>query len=261
MSVAPSLASRVYLVWGLAELGEFAEANRIGEEAVRLAEGIDHPYSMIIAYFGLGHLHLITGELHKAIPILQRAFDLTKTSNIPIWSPLIASALGSGYVLSERPGDALPFLEQAVEEATSMKLMQSQSLRLTRLGTCYLVADRTEDALRAAGQALELSRARRERSDEAYALSLLGEIASHYDSADIEIAKARYGEALHLADELGMRPLVARCHLGLGTLHRFPKMLAKAREHLDLAATMYQEMGTSFWLEKVETEKRQLALL
>jgi hypothetical protein len=62
-----------------------------------------------------------------------------------------------------------------------------------------------------------------------------------------------------LATELGMRPLVAHCHLGLGTLYHRTGDPAKAREHLTTAATMYREMGMTFWLEQAETANRELA--
>ena len=138
-----------------------------------------------------------------------------------------------------------------------MELMQSQALRLSRLGTAYLVVKRTEDALRAARQALELSRARKERGDEAYTLSLLGEIASCCDPADVGTAKARYGEALRLAEELGMRPLIAHCHFGLAKLNRRMGKAGQAREHLDIATAMYREMEMTYWLEQAAAEMRQ----
>jgi hypothetical protein len=59
-----------------------------------------------------------------------------------------------------------------------------------------------------------------------------------------------------LAGELGMRPLVAHCHLGLGKLSRRTDDDIKAREHLTTAATMYREMGMTFWLEKADDELR-----
>jgi hypothetical protein len=59
---------------------------------------------------------------------------------------------------------------------------------------------------------------------------------------------------LALANELGMRPLVAHCHLGLGKLYRRTGDGAKAQEHLTTAATMYREMGMDFWLEKADAE-------
>jgi hypothetical protein len=64
--------------------------------------------------------------------------------------------------------------------------------------------------------------------------------------------------ALALANELGMRPLVARCHLGLGKLYRRTDKREQAREHLDTATTMYREMGMTYWLEKAEAEATNL---
>jgi hypothetical protein len=57
-----------------------------------------------------------------------------------------------------------------------------------------------------------------------------------------------------LAGELGMRPLVAHCHLGLGKLYFRTDKREQAREHLATATTMYREMGMTYWLEKAETE-------
>ncbi len=56
-----------------------------------------------------------------------------------------------------------------------------------------------------------------------------------------------------LADELGMRPLLAHCHLGLGKLFRQTGDHAKAQECLATAAAMYREMDMRFWLEKAES--------
>ena len=69
---------------------------------------------------------------------------------------------------------------------------------------------------------------------------------------DIALAESYYGQAIELATELGMRPLVAHCHLGLGKLHRRTGDGAKAEEHLTAAATMYREMDMGFWLAQVE---------
>jgi hypothetical protein len=57
-----------------------------------------------------------------------------------------------------------------------------------------------------------------------------------------------------LASELGARPLIAHCHLGLGKLYRRTGQRDQAREHLGIATTMYREMGMTYWLEQAETE-------
>jgi hypothetical protein len=59
---------------------------------------------------------------------------------------------------------------------------------------------------------------------------------------------------LTLAHELGMRPLVAHCHLDLGKLYHRTDKREQAQQHLTTATTMYREMGTTYWLEKAEAE-------
>ena len=58
-----------------------------------------------------------------------------------------------------------------------------------------------------------------------------------------------------LADELGMRPIVAHCHLGFGKLYGHSAKRREARDHLETAAAMYREMGMRFWLEQVEVSR------
>jgi Tetratricopeptide repeat len=71
---------------------------------------------------------------------------------------------------------------------------------------------------------------------------------------NVERAEAAYVEAMARAEELGMRPLVAHCHLGLGKLYNRTDKREQAREHLTTAMTMYREMGMTYWLEKAEAE-------
>ena len=51
-----------------------------------------------------------------------------------------------------------------------------------------------------------------------------------------------YRAALARTDELGMRPLAAICHHGLGTLYRATGKVAEAEQHEAMAAAMFQEM-------------------
>jgi carbon-monoxide dehydrogenase medium subunit len=69
-----------------------------------------------------------------------------------------------------------------------------------------------------------------------------------------EYADGHYRDALALADELRMRPLVAHCHLGLGKLYRRTGKREEAHEHLTTATGLYREMDMRFWLEQAEAE-------
>jgi tetratricopeptide (TPR) repeat protein len=127
-------------------------------------------------------------------------------------------------------------------------------LLLAYLAEAHLLAGRRHDAVAVARRALDLAHRQKERGNEAWVLRLLGDIAAHVDPPDVESAKGHYTQALARAEELGMRPLVAHCHLGLGKLFHRPGDRAKAAEHLTIAATMYREMDMGFWLEKAEAE-------
>ena len=208
----PSVASRVWLLWCLTELGEFAEAIAPGAEGIRIAEAIDHPVSLINTYSGVGYMYLRKGALDKAFPLLERSLALCQVTNILHVFAEAAAPLGYAYALSGRVAEALPLLEQAVEHSTARNALYRWALLVVWLSEAYLRADRLHDALLMAQRALDHARARKERGHQAYALRLLGDIAVHPDPPDVKQAEIHYQQALILANELGMRPLQAHCH-------------------------------------------------
>jgi tetratricopeptide (TPR) repeat protein len=241
-----------YLVWCLAELGEFRDATARGEETLRSAEGIGRPLSILHACLGIGGVYLRKGDLDKAIPVAARAYSVCREWSLELNRPGAAALLGLAYALAGRLGEALPLLEAAVEQDTAKGLMRSHALTVAWLGEAYLLAARIEEAAVLAERALRLSRVHKELGHEAWVLRLLGEIAFRRNPAQGAEAEEHYRRALALAEELGMRPLVAHCHLGLGTLYQRTERRHEAREHLMLAATMYREMAMVFWLEQAD---------
>ena len=130
----------------------------MAEEAVRIAEAVDHPYSLIHAYLGVGFLSLRQRDLSRAIPVLERCLELCRFSNILLWFPETASALGLCVCLAGRVAEALPLLEQAEQRGAAMGTMGGQSLRVGYLSEAYLLAGRMEEAVHSAGRALDLCR-------------------------------------------------------------------------------------------------------
>jgi tetratricopeptide (TPR) repeat protein len=122
------------------------------------------------------------------------------------------------------------------------------------LAWAYLVAGRLDEAAAAADRALALARERSERGVQAHALWTRGDVARQRDPGAPEVASASLREALALAEELGMRPLIAHCHLGLARTDRRTGKREQAQEHLRIATKMYREMDMRFWLEQAEVE-------
>jgi tetratricopeptide (TPR) repeat protein len=154
--------------------------------------------------------------------------------------------------------EALPLLESAVKADEAMGLMTGQPLLITWLSEGYLRVHRLQEAVALAGHALDLSRACQERGNEAYALRLLGDIAAHGDPLEVEQAEASYQHALALAEELGMRPLGAHCHFGLGTLYAKISRHDEAYAELQTAIELYRAMDMTFWLPGAEATLAQV---
>jgi tetratricopeptide (TPR) repeat protein len=130
---------------------------------------------------------------------------------------------------------------------------------MIEVGEAYLLAGRLTDALQLAECALVLSRDRKERGNQAWALRLLGGIALHSDPPAVALADTHYRRALALADELGMRPLVAHCHAGLGTLYTTTGRWERAHTELATAIALYRAMAMPFWLQQAEAGLAQVS--
>jgi ATP/maltotriose-dependent transcriptional regulator MalT len=221
---------------------------------IELAEEVGHPYSLAIACWNAGRVHTLRGDLMQARPPLSRARSLAHELTIGFLIPAVALELIALSVLEGRATDALSLAPEARTAIEQVGLRWWEALAELRHGEALFAAGRVDEARAAASHALGLARERGEQGHEAWALRLLGEIAAHPGALVADDATGHYHESLALAERLGMRPVVAHCHLGLGTLYRRTGDHAKAEGHLTTAATMYREMGMSFWLGNPEAE-------
>src|SRR5262249_1253044 len=132
------------------------------------------------------------------------------------------------------------------------------SSRVAWLSEVCRLAGRGEEAWQHARQALDLARQLKERGNEALALHQLGVVHAYADPPDTEQASAHYQQALALTEELGMRPLQAHCHRGLGTLYAMTGQREQARTELSTAIEMYTSMDMTFWLPQTEAALAQV---
>jgi tetratricopeptide (TPR) repeat protein len=149
--------------------------------------------------------------------VLERGLELCQAWNFWSFFAQLAAHLGYTYALSGRVAEAIPVLEQAV--GLNVYTSGMGTLWMAYLSEAYLLAGRTDEALALAQRALDLPRQHNELGHQAWVLRLLGEIAARRQSPEVEPAEDHYRQALALADELGMHPLIAHCHLVLGTLY------------------------------------------
>ena len=257
LPVFPSVASRNVNAWCLAWQGRFDEALRLVTEAVSIAQAAEHPASLAAANLGLGFTYLLQGDLATAVPTLERSVGLYRSLHHKV--PAALAFLASAYALAGRVDESLPLFEQSLDMAAAMKFLPCNSIWIVWFGEACLLGRRPEEAQDHAVRALELARVQKEPAYEAYALHLFAMIDTRHEPPDLKSAESRYREAMAMAERLGLRPLIARCHLGLATLHRRSGNRAHATQHLTTATEMLRAMDMRVWLEQAEADLKLLA--
>jgi tetratricopeptide (TPR) repeat protein len=254
----PSVQALAFLATCHAELGSFAEGSALGEEGLHIAETVAHPSSLMWASYGLGVLALRQGMLARATPLLERTMSICREADLALFVPRMAAALGTAYTLGGRMAEAVPLLTQAVHQTTAKDLAGFQALCHLVLAEAYVVGGQLEEAEAIGERALALAREHQERGNQAYALHLLGTIATQAEDPRVTMAATLFQQAIAMAEELAMEPLQAHCHCGLGLLYLKLDNRQPACSELSIAKSRYRAMDMSLWLPQVEVALAQL---
>jgi len=252
------VTSRAFLGRSLALLGEFDAGIAVTEEGLRLAKASEHPYGIVMAYWGMGDAYLVQGNLSSAEGAFERALALCRSGGFALMASILARFLGEAYALDGRSAEALKLLDNAVSQLTTMKYVPALPSAYAGLGEAYLLAGRLAEARQSVVRALDLCRAHRQFGTEACALRTLGTIDAAGDPPSAMTASAAYAGALALSEERGMRPLAARCRLGLGQLHRKCGDVGAAQPQLETARSSLRELRMGLWLSVAEEELAHL---
>ncbi len=285
-----AVQSRSQLSRSLAFRGAFDEGVAIARQALDAAERLGRAFDIAYACQALGAAHVSRGEPDVAVPVFERGLALVEAWGGGLLTGGIAVGLGYASVLIGRVERGLDLVRSAVDLTSP----SANALQLALAGDAYLAAGRLEEAGRAAERALAVARERGERVNEAWALRLAADVAAARGgdgvgardatghgttAADVDDAaragippsadrrgldggdrprvphtEAAYLEALALAETLGLRPLVARCHLGLGQVYARSKRRDQAVQHLATARDLLAEMGIRYWLDRAQEE-------
>jgi tetratricopeptide (TPR) repeat protein len=206
----------------------------------------------------LGDLYLAQGDLELAIRVLDQGLALCRASGNRDWLRVTAAGLGYASALQGRLAEGRALLEEAISGSIRTGALQGHAYRIAWLSEVCRLAGRGEEAWQHAHQALDLAQQHKERANEAFALHQLGVVQAHAAPPDAEQAEAHYQQALALAEALGMRPLQAHCHHGLGRLYGQIGRGEQARVALTAAIDLYRAMEMTFWLPQAEAALAQV---
>ena len=207
-----SVNCKAWLIRSLAQIGNFSETLRYGEEAIQTATERDWPLSIVFAYYAVGAVALIQGEFDQAIAALEHGLKVCEASEIPVQRPLVVSGLAAAYAFVGRFDEALRLLENSANRSVWMPEVGSQQVpRGKAMGMVwevetYMLAGAHSEAEALARRALAVFAESKHRGSEAWLRYLLGDLLARPYPAHLIQAEASYREALTLADDLRMRP-------------------------------------------------------
>jgi class 3 adenylate cyclase/DNA-binding winged helix-turn-helix (wHTH) protein/tetratricopeptide (TPR) repeat protein len=182
------IKSQAWLAEVLGLLGEFVEARRHGEEALRFVMG-DEQWrgdAPIAVRARLGWLYLAQGDLEAAIRVFEESLALCRASGREATLGGIAGGLGEAYALTGPVGEGLALLEEARRDDLHTGALGGYFvIHLRQLSAVYLLAGRVDEAWQHACQALDLARQQKARGQEAHALFQLGAVHACASPPDV----------------------------------------------------------------------------
>jgi len=242
----PGAFSRSMLVLGMAELGNFDKIEKIGHEALEIAEQVRNTLTLTFVYNFLAMAYLRLGKLEPALPLLEKGYELCRFSEVQSMFSYTVSSLGYAYLLAKEPERALTVLKEGTKD-DNLKVSFWPTPSLTVLAEAYLAVGDISMANKTVLLALKLSDKREERGFETWAMLIMAGI--HAATKRFEEARQWYQRALQQATNLSMRPLVAHCHKGLGGIDFNLGNKKEAQLEDEMALEMYRSLGMNYWLQ------------
>src|SRR5262249_50856975 len=159
--IAPtSVFDRTWLVRSLAQLGRFAEAAEYEAQALRLAESTHHAFTVGLADYAAGTLHLLKGDWAKARSLIEHGIAVVRTRNVSLLLP--EAGASAAWVLAQA-GEASGALnqlqegEQLLERQAARGIVERRSWGYHLLGRACLLLCRLDEAQRHGDRAVESS--------------------------------------------------------------------------------------------------------
>jgi tetratricopeptide (TPR) repeat protein len=253
-TVEHGVIGRCNLAWIHCERGNFGAGIPIGEEALRLAESLQHPYSVGYASMHLAGEFVLQGEFRSAVNLCERGLAVSGMGALGFLSPWLGAILGYAQLFSGTVNEGVSRIQKAIDAHAAMGFGSWRSWLVSMLAEGLLLQGRYEESEKEAQGALLLAQECGEQRAEADIYRVLGDIEVHRMPPAPKAAEAHYNQGLALATKIGALPLVARCHLALGSLYGRMNNRGDGVVHIGRAADMFREMGMAYYLAKTHVE-------
>ncbi|MGH8767878.1 MAG: hypothetical protein ACREVT_06790, partial [Burkholderiales bacterium] len=187
--------------------------------------------------------------------------EACRRRNLTVWQPIPSSLLGTAFVRLGHVTEGLRLLEDAVRLSGELGIRAHLPAWKVNLAEGYLADGQHTRAQAAAQEALDLALSAGERAHEAAAHAVLGNVAASGNPLRATDAFEHFDAATRLAEQLGMRPLLAEVLLGLSRLNAALGEEASAKKHRASADDLMRELDMRHWQDRRETDVSELGQL
>jgi len=253
-----SVNCKTWLTRSLAQTGDFGRISQYVGEAIKTATERAHPLSIVFAYYAMGAAALIQGEFNQAITALEHALKTCEAAEIPVQRRLVICGLAAAYAFVDRFDQALDLLESDTGSTDSActsgirRVPLGKSMGMVWEVDTYRLGGKRREAQTLAEQFLQVSIESNDKGSEAWLRCVIGDLLAGRDSAPSTQSEASYRHALRLALQLGMRPLQARCHRGLGQMYTRCQKASVAQSEFRSARALYHSMFMPYWVAETD---------
>jgi class 3 adenylate cyclase/tetratricopeptide (TPR) repeat protein len=223
-------------------LGNFPVAIEFARKACLIADEVQRPYDIALAYWWAGFIQSHRGDLPVALQYLEHGFDVCRSSQISYLIPILSTSLGYTYVLAGRIAEGKSLLTKAAAFSRGARFTYGEAWSSVYLGFANLLDNHYEGMLDYAQGVLELARKHGYRAIEVDALRLLGDVFRNPAAPDRGEAERNYLMAGEICVELGLRPEQARCQIALGQMLKQSGRFTEADRLFDSAAQLIRGM-------------------
>jgi class 3 adenylate cyclase/tetratricopeptide (TPR) repeat protein len=224
-------------------LGNFTAAMEAAQKACLIADEIQRPYDIALAYWWAGFLWSHKGDVPAALRYLQHGFEVCRSSQVNFLVPIVSTSLGYTYALAGRTAEGIALLTKALGFYRASKFTYGEAWSSAYLGFAKLLGNDYEGMLDHARSVLELARKHKYRAIEVDALRLLGDVYRKGRAPAQDEAERHYVQAREMCLELGLRPELVRCEIGLGQALLQSGRQTEAERLFDSASQLCRSMG------------------
>jgi class 3 adenylate cyclase/predicted ATPase len=228
----PGVACRSYAAWALWHLGYPEQARTRLHEALTLARGLSHPYSMAYGLcFAAGlHQYLHDGQMAQAAA--EEAIAISIEHGFPFWFAMGTCLYGWALAQQGRGAEGIEQGRQGIAawRATGAELAQPHWLSL--LAETYGHVGQVEAGLEVLDEALERVDAHGERYSEAELYRLKGELLLQQALPDMPQAETCFQRAIDVARGQQAKSWELRAAMSLARLWQQQGKRAEAHQLL-----------------------------